>query len=658
MADVIGYNGSDKWKIKATELLNQGGGGGGGTTDYEDLSNKPQINSVELSGDLSASDLGFADVAMTGNYLDLSYLPSINGTSLIGNKTMDELFGDLYSISNNHFLMYSGDWDEATSQNPVYAVGFDKLGNQMYLTLKKKTDSVGACYMSVDDMTKLSQWLPNQFIDSDWDIKPMYNGAYMRIEMDAPVNGVDDTNGVYHAEIGTDGIKLFLHEGGMSSTICNVSLQNLASMYSIVSNLGTASKKDVPTSGNASSSQVVMGDDTRLTDARQASDVYSWAKASTKPTYTASEVGAIDATEKGASNGVAELDANGLVPSSQLPGFVDDVIEGYLYNGVFYEDAQHTEPITGNTGKIYVDIDTNKQYRWSGTAYVEISASLALGETSSTAYRGDRGKTAYDHATDANRLTTATASGLYKVESTAEGHIASLTAVQKSDITALGIASDDVATQSDDGLMSSTDKTKLDGIASGAEANVQSDWSQTTTTADDYIKNKPTTLSAFTDDISTDAATGSKLVKRTSGGYAYATYFNTSCTDQNPASYTSSAAFISSDGFLRKSSKANFLSWLGLGDSGNLTLNATYGAYYRKIGGMVMLRIDYRASVTSSKSVGTLPSGYRPPWQVMVASAINTQAGAYVTVNNNGTVTIDPVNGGGWCIACIAFVGT
>jgi hypothetical protein len=54
--------------------------------------------------------------------------------------------------------------------------------------------------------------------------------------------------------------------------------------------------------------------------------------------------------------------------------------------------------ILAEAGKIYVTLDDNKTYRYSGTAYVEVSASLALGETSATAYRGDRGKTAYDHA--------------------------------------------------------------------------------------------------------------------------------------------------------------------------------------------------------------------------------------------------------------------
>lgn len=147
----------------------------------------------------------------------------------------------------------------------------------------------------------------------------------------------------------------------------------------------------------------------------------------------------IPTTSKGAANGVAELDVNGKVPSTQLPSYVDDVIEGYLYNGKFYKEAAHTTEISGETGKIYVDLSNNKTYRWSGSAFVEISSSLALGETSSTAYRGDRGKTAYDHATDANRITTATATGLYKVGSTAEGHISGLTAVVKSDITDLGI---------------------------------------------------------------------------------------------------------------------------------------------------------------------------------------------------------------------------
>ena len=106
-------------------------------------------------------------------------------------------------------------------------------------------------------------------------------------------------------------------------------------------------------------------------------------------TLTADDVGAIPATQKGQAGGVAELDSTGKVPAAQLPSYVDDVVE---------YDSQSDFPETGEDGKIYIAKDTNLTYRWSGTQYVEISPSLALGETESTAYRGDRGKAAYDHS--------------------------------------------------------------------------------------------------------------------------------------------------------------------------------------------------------------------------------------------------------------------
>lgn len=115
-------------------------------------------------------------------------------------------------------------------------------------------------------------------------------------------------------------------------------------------------------------------------------------------TLDAADVGAIAATLKGANNGVAELDSTGKVPSNQLPAFVDDVVEGYLNGGKFYKESAHTTQITGEAGKIYVDLTSLKTYRWSGTAFVVISETIALGETSSTAFRGDRGKTAYEHS--------------------------------------------------------------------------------------------------------------------------------------------------------------------------------------------------------------------------------------------------------------------
>lgn len=102
---------------------------------------------------------------------------------------------------------------------------------------------------------------------------------------------------------------------------------------------------------------------------------------------------AMDAAEQGGDSYTkAETDAlldgkadleNGKVPASQLPSYVDDVLE-YSSTSSF--------PATGESGKIYVATDTNKTYRWSGSGYVEISESLALGETASTAYPGNLGK--------------------------------------------------------------------------------------------------------------------------------------------------------------------------------------------------------------------------------------------------------------------------
>lgn len=181
----------------------------------------------------------------------------------------------------------------------------------------------------------------------------------------------------------------------------------------------------------------------------------------------------VSSSEKGVANGVAELDENGKVPSSQLPSYVDDVIEGYLADSThFYLDIDKTQLVTGETGKIYVDsLSTDKTYRWSGTAYVVISDTIALGETSSTAYRGDRGKVAYEHASAKG---TAFSSGLYKITTNSEGHVTSATSVAKSDITALGVPAQDTtysaATTSANGLMSASDKSKLDGITASADS--------------------------------------------------------------------------------------------------------------------------------------------------------------------------------------------
>ena len=100
---------------------------------------------------------------------------------------------------------------------------------------------------------------------------------------------------------------------------------------------------------------------------------------------------------KGSNNGLASLDSTGKVPASQLPSYVDDVLEYNNRSGF---------PGTGESGKIYIAKDTNLTYRWSGSTYVEISQSLALGETSSTAYPGNKGKQNADNIASLQSKTT------------------------------------------------------------------------------------------------------------------------------------------------------------------------------------------------------------------------------------------------------------
>lgn len=216
--------------------------------------------------------------------------------------------------------------------------------------------------------------------------------------------------------------------------------------------LKTAAFQDIASTGNANSSQVVMGSDTRLTDSRKAADVYDWAKAETKPSYTCDEVGALSKDLKGASNGVAELDSNGKVPASQLPSYVDDVIDGYFFEGKFYTDEVHSEEIPSESGKIYIDLTTEKTYRWSGTLFAVISETIALGETETTAFQGNLGKIAYDHSqiTSGNpHKVTKAEVGLDKVENKSASDI---------------ISEIPLSTIDSNGLMSKEDKAKFNNM--------------------------------------------------------------------------------------------------------------------------------------------------------------------------------------------------
>lgn len=141
----------------------------------------------------------------------------------------------------------------------------------------------------------------------------------------------------------------------------------------------------------------------------------------------------IPLTQKGVANGVTPLDNTGKVPITHLPSYVDDMYEYANFAAL---------PATGVDGKIYITLDTNQTFRWSGTQYTQISSNLTLGNTSATAYRGDYGESAYTHSL-------------------------------------------------------------ADHAPADAEKNVQADWTQADDTSDSFIKNKPTLGGAALLDVGT-----------------------------------------------------------------------------------------------------------------------------------------------------------
>lgn len=225
-----------------------------------------------------------------------------------------------------------------------------------------------------------------------------------------------------------------------------------------------AAKREAPVSGEKLS--VLLGKVLKFfSDLKTVAFSGSYKDLSDKPTIpsAAADVGAIPATENGAAGGVAELDSGGKVPANQLPSYVDDVVDAYIRTGVTALGANWLSKTSGGAAltpesdKIYVILSEgeyqNKTYRWSGTTYAVIGNDLAIGETASTAYRGDRGKTAYDHSQSAH-------------------------------------------------------------APADAEKNVQSDWNETDGNSDAFIKNKPAIPKAVTKTVQTlsDAASKSFAV--------------------------------------------------------------------------------------------------------------------------------------------------
>lgn len=176
---------------------------------------------------------------------------------------------------------------------------------------------------------------------------------------------------------------------------------------------------------------------------------------------TAADVGAVSAASVGVAGGLATLDGSGKVPAAQLPSYVDDVIEASNAAAL---------PATGEAGKIYVTLDTNKTWRWGGSSYIEISPSPgstdAVAEGSTNLYF------------TASRVRAAVLAGLDLTVSAAitaaDTVLVALGKLQRqlSDHLGAGGSAHAAATTSAAGFMSAADKTKLDGLSSGASLSI------------------------------------------------------------------------------------------------------------------------------------------------------------------------------------------
>ena len=219
----------------------------------------------------------------------------------------------------------------------------------------------------------------------------------------------NDSNLAYKSDIPTNISQLSNDSGFAKYTDIPLKVSQLTNdaNYAKIDNIPVRTSQLTNDSGFVTSTDIVIEE----TDPT----VPSWAKQSSKPTYTKSEVGLGNVDNKSSATirseitsdnitsalgftpvnsnqlgtTIATLDSSGKVPSTQLPSYVDDVLE--------YAN-QTSFPSTGETGKIYVAKDTNKTFRWGGSSYIAISSDLTLGETSSTAFAGDKGKVAYTHS--------------------------------------------------------------------------------------------------------------------------------------------------------------------------------------------------------------------------------------------------------------------
>lgn len=316
------------------------------------------------------------------------------------------------------------------------------LGTKVNITQMVVGDGNGAYYLPISDQTTLRREVWVGSINSV-KINPA-NPNVIRVEAVIPSSvggftirelGALDADGNLIAVANTpDMQKVVLEDGAASEFVVGfeVAVSNADAVeFTVDPTLIIATKQDIAVHAANSNIHVTTEEKENWDSKAAANHTHTAADVGADPAGTAAKAqqvaistAAADATQKareaeqnakdasiplsqkGAAGGVPELNAQGLLDSQYLPSYVDDVLEGNFYDGVFYKDADHKSRIEPEGGKLYIDLINHVSYRWSGTIYARVDEGVILGETRETAGRGDWTKAAYEHSLNAEQHVT------------------------------------------------------------------------------------------------------------------------------------------------------------------------------------------------------------------------------------------------------------
>lgn len=330
----------------------------------------PQIDKVNVNGTLydiidstsPAASISASDITRWNGKISNTYVGYLDSTALYVPKNW---FYDQYASTYSYCLFFYAKESVAINGNTLIREiesnsSIATLGNTIYLDGQNKSSGV------ILSTNRLYAYKYNDGISY------IYTVANRSDIPTVPSN-----------------VSAFTNDAGYISSVTSSDISN-ALGYTPTSNTGTVTSVALSNGGGLSingspitSSGTITISHSNSVTAQATQAVYpikidaqghvsAYGTAVSIPS-TAADVNAVAISAVGASSGVAPLNASGKIDSTYLPSYVDDVIEGYYYNSKFYKESTHTTEITGETGKIYIDLSTDKVYRYGGTAYAEIA---------------------------------------------------------------------------------------------------------------------------------------------------------------------------------------------------------------------------------------------------------------------------------------------